>query len=279
MRIRAIAAAAFILAACGRFAAPTEGRVERPTGADELVLRVDVGGGFIPLEYTLRSFPVLSIFGDGRLITQGPQIEIYPGPALPNLQARAISDGGVDAILEAADDAGLLGPDRDYDFPCIADAGTTTFTLNAGGATHVVSAYALFEGAGDCPGVDVEARAKLVEFQNKLGDLASWLPEGSLGEERPFVEDELRVFVRPYSASPEPGLDQRAVEWPLSTSLGTFGEQYSDLEDTRCGVVSGADHDALRDSAQLANELTPWVGDGVRYQLILRPLLPDEHGC
>lgn len=278
MKIRVIAAAALILTACGRFAEPSAG-IERPTGANDLILRVDVGGGFIPVEYTLRSFPMLSIFGDGRLITQGPQIEIYPGPALPNLLVRTVSDEGVDAILEAADDAGLLGPGRDYDFPCIADAGTTTFTLNAGGATHVVSAYALFEGAGDCPGVDAEARGKLVEFQTKLGDLASWLPAGSLGEERPFVEDELRVFVRPYSASPEPELEQQVVEWPLPTPLDTFGEPYPDLENTRCGVVSGTDHDELRDAAQLANELTPWASNGARYQLIFRPLLPDEHDC
>jgi len=279
MKIRAIAAVALLLTACGRLARLGDGGIDHPTGADDLVLRVDVGGGFIPVEYTLRNFPSFALYGDGRLVSQGPQIEIYPGPALPSLLVRTVSGDGIDTILEAAQDAGLLGPDRSYEFPCIADAGTTTFTLSADGAKHVVSAYALYEGATDCPGIDDDARAKLAEFQTKLGDLASWLPDGSLGKERAFVEDELRVFVRPYAASPEPDLQQPVVEWPLVTPLDTFGERYPGLEDTRCGAVSGADHDALRIAAQQTNELTPWTSAGTRYLLVFRPLLPEEHGC
>ena len=51
------------------------------------------------------------------------------------------------------------------------------------------------------------------------------------------------------------------------------------LAEARCGVVSGADLDALWPLMQAANDLTPWVSDGKEYRLILRPLLPDEHGC
>jgi hypothetical protein len=62
------------------------GAIEHPTGPDDLVLRVFTGGGFTSLEWSLREMPQISIYGDGRLIVQGPVIEIYPGPALPNLQ-------------------------------------------------------------------------------------------------------------------------------------------------------------------------------------------------
>ncbi len=97
--------------------------IAHPTGADEVVLRVAYEGGFVPYEYTLSSVPSWSLFGDGTLIVQGPQIEIYPGPALPNLVAIPISEEGVQAILEAARDAGLMDGDATYGNDCIADAG------------------------------------------------------------------------------------------------------------------------------------------------------------
>jgi hypothetical protein len=43
--------------------------------------------------------------------------------------------------------------------------------------------------------------------------------------------------------------------------------------------VSGADLDTLWPLMQGANDLTPWSSGKAEYRLILRPLLPDEHGC
>jgi len=255
------------------------GRVEHPTGADEVVLRWEYEGGFVPVEYELRRIPSWSLFGDGTIVVQGPMIEIYPPPAWPNLLATRISEDGIQAILEAAREAGLMNGDASYDFPCITDMPSTVFTTDAGGQSSVVSAYALGQGQGGaCPGVDEEARAALAEFQMKLGDLASWLPEGSVGEEEPFDLKELRVYVLPYQGDPE--LPQEPVEWPLSTPLSDFGEQVPDqVQDMRCGVVSGSDLETLRTVGEGTNELTPWSSDGTEFRLILRPLLPDEHGC
>ena len=264
---------------CGRLTdAGDGGGIEHPTGPNELVLRMDIGGGFVPVEYALAQFPQWSLFGDGRLITEGPQIEIYPGPALPSLQVQTLTDDGVQAILKAARESGLMGPDRSHDYPCIADAPTTTFTVYADGARHVVSAYALGIGEGACQGADTEARAKLVAFQATLTDLQSWLPAGSVSDQLPFEFDEMRVVVQPYSASPEPGLEQNPIDWPLEP-LSAFGLPDPTFSDFRCGVVSGADFAKLLPDAQRANELTPWRSDGERYGLIFRPLLPDEHTC
>jgi len=264
---------------CGRLTDTGDGGgIEHPIGPNELVLRMDIGGGFVPVEYALAQFPQWSLFGDGRLITEGPQIEIYPGPALPSLQVQTLTEAGVQVILEAAREAGLMGPDRTYDYPCVADAPTTTFTLYAGGAKHVSSAYALGVSEGACPGADTEARAKLAAFQAKLTDLASWLPTGSIGDQVPFEFDEMRVLVRPYSASPEPGLEQSPIDWPLEP-LSTFGRPDPAFSDFRCGVVGGVDLAKLLPDVRRANQLTPWRSDGERYALILRPLLPDEHTC
>lgn len=287
----AVAAVAVLGSACGGVGNDDPGSggttgatgamgIEHPTGADQLILRVAYEGGFVPYEYTLESTPFWSLFGDGTLIVPGPQIEIYPGPALPNLTATPVSEEGIQAILEAARDAGLMDGDANYGDQCIADAATTVFTTNAGGTTTVVSAYALDVGepAGTCGNeMDADARAKLAAFQAKLTDLRGWLPKGSVGTERPYDPTQMRVYVLPYQADAE--LPQDPIDWPLGPPLDEFGEAVRDAADTRCGVVTGADLTTLLEAAGQANALTPWTSGGTEYHLIFRPLLPDEHHC
>jgi hypothetical protein len=252
--------------------------IEHPTGADEVVLRWEYRDGFVPYEYLLKRLPSWTLYGDGRLIVEGPMIEIYPSPALPNVLVRRLSEEGVQAILAAAEDAGLLDGDASYDYRCITDAPTTVFTANAGGSTSVVSAYALGDGnEANCPDVDVEARKTLAGFRDRLGDL-SWLPDGSVGAEEAFDADEVRIYVLPYQGQPD--LPQEPVAWPLETPLDRFGKPVEGgFEDTRCGVVGGADLEVLLPLLQDANDLTPWTSDGTDYRLVVRPLLPDEHDC
>jgi len=288
----AVAAVAVLASACGGVGNDDTGSggstgatgaigIEHPTGADQLILRVAYEGGFVPYEYTLGSTPFWSLFGDGTLIVQGPQIEIYPGPALPNLVAIPISEEGVQAILGAARDAGLMDGDATYSNDCIADAATTVFTTNADGETSVVSAYALEVGEppGTCGGKDDgDARAALAEFQAMLGDLQSWLPADSVGAEEPYDPSEMRVYVQPYRGEAE--LPQGAIEWPLDVPLDGFGEPAANAPtDTRCGLVSGSEFETLFAAAHNANQLTPWTSGGTEYGLIFRPLLPDEHTC
>lgn len=283
--LAAVSVLALALSACGALnddgsgGSGSGGNIDHPTGAGDLVLRWEYTGGFIPYEYSLKRVPGWSLFGDGSVIVEGPQIEIYPGPAMPNLLVTRLSEDGVQAILAAAKDAGLMDGDHTYDYPCITDVPTTVFTTNAGGRRSVVSAYALGDAtAGSCPNVDDASRKLLYDFQTKLGDLASWLPEGSIGAEAAYTPSEVRIYVLPYQADPE--LPQQAIEWPLATGLKSFGESTpGGVQDGRCGTVSGADLDALRADLQAANELTPWSSAGTEYRLLLRPLLPDEHGC
>jgi len=280
----ALLAMALFVSACGRFnddPGPGSGGIDHPTGADQLVLRVATGGGFVTLEYNLRSVAGISIYGDGRMIVEGPMIEIYPGPSLPNLRVSHLSEDAIQAILQQARTAGLLGQDATYDYPCVTDLPTTTFTVTAEGKTHTVSAYALgftegAEASADCQGVDAEARTKLYDFQVKLGDLRSWLPEGSVGQEEPFEPSEMRIYVQPYRGDPE--LTQEPADWPLA-SLTAFGDEDPNFADLRCGVIGGDDLKVLLPEARTANELTPWTSEGGEFSLIFRPLLPDEHTC
>jgi hypothetical protein len=286
--IRTFAIAASLLVAgtaCASRVGTGSGSISHPTGANDLVLRVDVGGGFVAPAATLRQVPSFTLLGDGRVVIPGPQIDIYPGPALPNLQAQTITEEGVQQILRAASAAGLLGPDHRYLTPiAIADAPTTTFTLVAEGRRHVISVYALGQtGPGSTASAEARARAALASFQSKLGDLALWLPKGSIGPSQPFAFDRLRVFV---TRATEPGptagvpLTEPALTWPVASPLSTFGAQLKDpLAAYRCGVVQGSDLTILMPLIRRANELTPWRSDGRSYQLVLRPLLPGEPDC
>jgi hypothetical protein len=118
-------------------------------GAEDLVLRIETTGGFVPVEFIFTSVPSFSVYGDGRVIITGPVMEIYPGPALPNLLQVRLTEKGMAQLLQAAEEAGLAGPLGDLGMPPVADVGTTVFTLNVGGQRYENQVYALgFEPEG-----------------------------------------------------------------------------------------------------------------------------------
>src|SRR5215212_7606087 len=144
----AVAATAPALALAQSDATPAaSGTIEHPTGADDLILRVEVVGGFVPPQVLLSEIPQLSLYGDGRAITTGPMIDIFPSPALPNLRQVTLTEAGIQEVLAAAQAAGLLDGDRTYFNNTVADAPTTVFTVHTGGMTSTISAYGL--GFGD----------------------------------------------------------------------------------------------------------------------------------
>lgn len=249
------------------------GKAPSTTGT-AFTLRIVTAGGFLPPGADLTSVPEFALTADGRVVTAGAQIEIYPGPATPAMLQRSISDAGIAAIRDQARGAGLLGADAHYGNDTVADAGTTFFIATEDGVRHVVSAYAL--GIADQPGLsdNPEARAKLQKFREKIGDLASWLPAGSLGDEKTYEFDALRVVVRAATSGADDPTPNE-LEWPLA-ALATFGDAKGDV---RCGVVSGTDLSTLRPRLSRATQITIWHSDGRDFNLQFRPQLPDELGC
>jgi hypothetical protein len=272
-----------LLAACAD--APVGPRddpgIDHASGRDQLLVRIDNQGGFVPLEWTYRSIPTFSLYGDGTLVVPGAQIAIYPGPALPAISARQIDEAGIQAILEEAiaavsdvpddlDDLGAMG---------IADASTTVITVRAGGVDRTIRVYALFELDGQPDGMpdrEYRARERLSRLVNRLTGLDAWLPAGSLGAEDTYAASAARVYARDYE--PVEDLAQQPIAWPLDVELRDFGAS-ADPVGFRCGVVEGSDWSALLASAAEANELSPWTDAEARFSLLVRPLLPDENGC
>lgn len=281
-RWMAVPAAVLVLAAgCGRFqdaeGPGSGGGIAHSTGAGDLLLQVRVAGGFVPPTYALSALPTFSLYGDGTVIVVGPQIMIYPAPALPPLMSQRVTETGIQKLLEAARDAGAFRDATYDDFCGVADVGTTTIVTNVDDVRHEVSAYALgFDGCTDDPA----ARTKLAAFVGSLPSLTG-LETGvdTVGPMGPYAFSSLAVIVEAYANFEDPSLQQQEVAWPVSTPLATFGEQVEGLPDLRCGVVTGADLEVLRPLLDDANELTPWTSEGDKYRLTLRPLLPDESGC
>jgi hypothetical protein len=283
-----LALLASVAAACaetptGAGSSPSGSAIAHPTGADQLVLRVELVGGFVAPETTFARMPSFSLMGDGTMVEPGVQTEIYPGQALPPLIGRSISEDGIQAILGAAIDAGL-----DHDATVgdlgtvgVSDMPTTVFTLSANGETRRVEAYALGMSGEERPqGMSQEtwaARQALSSFEERLGRLPAWLPEGSIGTEAPYDAPAAALFVRGYQG--DPGLTEDPIAWPLDTGLAGFGSADPSGTDGRCGTVTGTDWEALRSAAQRANTLSPWTSDGRRFAITFRPLLPDQPGC
>ncbi len=268
---------------------PTPTPIAHPSEPDALVLRIETSGGLLPPFVLVTELPELSVYGDGTVITLGPQILIYPPPALPNLLQSRITEDGLQLLLREAAAAGLLDGDADYPLPGVYDAPTTFFTVNAGGKRTRVSVYALgIEDPSDprLTAEQREARQKLAAFAAKARDLTSWLPAATIIErDIPYVITRLQIVAVPADAplapqSPE-NIPVSSRPWPLPTPLSQIGEPAAWVGPTaRCAVIeSRKELPRLLEELATANTATRWESDQQEFVLLVRPLLPDETGC
>jgi len=277
-----VAVSAFTLAGCGEggqgtaTTKPGGDSIIHPAGPNEIILRVDSASGFVPVSYNLTRLPQFTLYGDGTVIVIGPTIAIYPGPALPNLQATKISEEAIQAILSAAREAGLFATGVDYGRPSITDVPTTVIAINADGTTYESSIYAL--GMEADPALTMEqqqARAAISVLLGKLQDPQSF-ETGELAW-APYKYSALAVYSIAVNASDLPGGEEvqpNRLQWPLG-DLSTIGEPVQP-EGFRKLVLSGEDLAALEPLLGQATQITLWEAGGRDYNLYFRPLLPDE---
>ena len=238
--------------------APADG-YEHPTAADEIVVSIAYEGGFMTMEATFSQLPSLLVTGDARQFTLGPQIEIYPGPLLPNVQVADIGEVGIQDLLALADEHGLL-QDREYETDTnVADASDTVVTVSANGETYVHRAYAL--GIGGGPGQTEEAgdRAELQAFVEAatmaLGEAETEAFEADAYLVRSFPIDDLSGYE----------VEPTVVEWSVD------GVELADASD--CVEIPA---DEVHDVFVEANQLTFFEQDGTTYQLAVKPMLPGD---
>ena len=261
-----VAAAAVILAACGSGSSRGSGPPRAPTGADDLVLRVSLTGGFVHPAPS-NAYPDATLYGDGRVITRGPSTAQYPGPALANLVEFRLDEAGIRHVLRSAADAGVL--DRhppDFGRVVAADVPSTVVTARLDGEQHRVSVFGLGLDPKYRTDLSDEQRANRERLRNlvdEVGDSSALHRFVQPGTERRYEPAAVAVFVSPAETT-----DGASHPWPLP-----------DFAATDCAFYERADAATVLAAARSANDGDAWEAAGATYTVAFRPLLPDEHTC
>ena len=266
------------LAACGSGTGADDDALGAVSAApDALVLQVVRAGGFLPVGAAFRSVPDVSVYGDGRVVTEGAQIEVWPPPALPSVQVGRLDADDVRRLVEAG--RALAEAGEDYGQPPVADAPTTAVVVQDGDRRAVAAAVALEElsGAGAAAGGGLTAgqraaRDRLSSYVRQVRDTATAAPAQAYEGEALAVLAEAygRAAPQPVPAAPGPPPE------PAPSELAWPGPA---LAAGDCVVVTGAEADAVRQAAATASVETRWTTGGEVLRLALRPLLPHERTC
>jgi hypothetical protein len=241
-----------------------------------VLLQVRSGGGLAGAGPTIAEVPAVSLYADGRLITPGPQILIYPPPALPSVQLQQLGAARAQALAGQAVAAGVR-PDADFGDPRIPDATTTWITVNSSGTEATVAIPALREADADDPDLTAAQQAARQAVQALVRELEGLPTAEGLPEPEPYRPAEIAVLVRPYTpGSPDPASPAPVRTWPGPALPGSEppGENW-----TGCVIAAGSDVQRIRSAAENASTMTAWTSQGQAWQLRIRPLLPDESRC
>jgi len=264
--------------------APSSGLPTPTAGPAGFVIRASLTQA-LPPRSTFGTLPLLVLTTDGRVLTQGAAIEIYPGPLVLPVVEHPISPKGVATLLQAARDAGILRQGADFTgggLPPGAAAGRLQIVVDGVpydlvGDTNAVGPCPPSQA---CPSMVPGTPAAFARFWYQLLDLAGWLgPE--LGAERAHVAASYAIIVGP---PPEPWQGATPLVWPVTEpALDAFGKPVRGELGTRCGTAAGDLAAALRPLFADATQLTPFVATAAAsatHGLTVRPLLPgDDDPC
>ena len=228
--------------------------------------------------------PMVSITGDNRVVVAGPQIAIFPGPLLPNLQARPITDGGFAKIVDRGRALGMFTGDGNFVPPDVMPgASLGRIEIVVDGVLHDLSGdpsrviVCVTTPCDPAPGTPEAFGA----FWASLADL-TWLG-GDLGREAPYVADSYAILVGVDPAD-DPAIRPAVAIWPLKEQpIATLGKPVGSAPTPRCGTVREPDATALLPSLEAANQLTRWVDEGAdradATAIQVRPMVPGEDVC
>jgi hypothetical protein len=249
---------------------PETASIDYPTGADEVVLRYEEGGGLMMVEWSLASAPTFTLFGDGTVIFRDPASAAPPDErgvlVNPPFKTAKLSPEQIDSLLEfAITEGGLAAAREQYDNPMLADVGTTVFTINAGGRSKQVTVAGLLESDGSAP--DATSRS---QFRALAERLRSFDNAGNV----PTVEYEPEQWrVHLIEAG---GIDPAAVQpWPWA-DLGP--DDFAAQGNFPFRVMSGDEVGRLEVDGAAGGLSGYYVEgpDGKTYGVVVRPLLPGD---
>ena len=254
---------------------PDFGAIEHPTGATDIILRFEEGGGFVMPAFLAVQAPIFTLYGDGTIVFRNPALApLEPIGSVYRMRpfrTARLTEAQIQDLLTMALGEGGLGIARaNYPNDQISDAPTAVFTIDAGGVKKTVSIYALgleIDGMADAP-----ARAAFAKLAKHLGNIddggaiatAEYAPEhyrGILLDGQPGAPD----------ARPWPWTDIAPADFVSNGDPNAF--------QIPARTMSGEELKALGiDPFQGGFQGLTLIGpsDGKIYSFSLRPLLPDE---
>lgn len=261
-----LTAAALLLTACGveEGSAVGVGDVSPPQDPKAPVLQITSEGGFAPVELVLGRGPRVTLLADRSLIYEGPMIEIYPQPLVPNYQVGNISEAQFDEVMRLVEEVGLPDFTEERDDQAnqnVADATTEVVTFWDSAGAHTYSVYAL----GINPSPSEPKTAAFLKLFNYVLDLP-----GSIDAE-PYTGEAVQVIAGPGFADPE-FPDVR--DWPLESDTSDWTVLPNEWQCT-------TDDPAILDLFGDATWNTQWTpaDDGEPLKLLVRPIHPGEAPC
>lgn len=244
--------------------------IAHPTGATEIILRMEQGGGFVPFGFLFTQAPSFTLYGDGTVIFKpidNRAGDPFGGQAMLPWRVGHMTEADIQALLQFALGPGRLANAREnYDNPMVADAGSTFFNLNAGGVEKVVTIYAL--GLDDGP--DRADRAGFSQLAEVLNDFQN---QGvDLGEVVAYEPELYKVLLMEGFGEPV----GQVRDWPWD-DLTVADWPDAEEPDGRVAFLD-ADHIAQLIEVPNGGHFGIWVTtpDGTNVQFGIRPLLPDE---
>ena len=256
---------------------PAVGAIDHKTGATDILLRYDEGGGFVMPGFLASQVPPFTLYGDGTVIFRNPALQLPPAegsvsPANPMRTAKLTEDQIQELLVYALGEGGLAVARASYENMMVADAGTAVFTVHAGGVDKTVSVYAL--GMDTQGGADAPARAAFQKLAAKLADF----DQGGTFPTAIYQPAAYRavLFEAPGVQAP----DIRAWPWPdlkvtdFTPDADPNGLQFPHrtLEPDEVAKLGVKDVQGGFQGMVLTGS------DGKLYTLSLRPLLPGDAG-
>jgi hypothetical protein len=227
------------------------------------------------LDLNITSVPIFTLYGDGTILFRSPEDQ----PAADAnfllrynpLKSAKLSEAQIQEVLEFAIGPGGLGIARgQYDNPLMADAGSATYTLNAGGRTKVVSIYGLLETGAEGP--DAIPRKAFIALAQRLRNFDDGGTYPTVAYDPPAYRAILQEVT---------GLHAKTHPWPWANL--TFAD-FPTPKDPNAGfvlpqrVLTPAEVAAIGLGDLRGGALGIYLDgpDGKQYSLALRPLLPGE---
>lgn len=255
---------------------PSGDGLAHPTGSDEIVLRFDESGGFVPPEFLAAHVPYFTLYGDGRVVFVSTSTVVQPTPdnvsVGPPIRTATLSEDQIQSLLAMAlGDGGLAVARAEYQNPLVADAPTAVFEINVDGGSKTVSVVAL--GMEGEPGPDSMTLAKLAALRERLRDF----DQGGALAASPYVPTAYRgvlleaAGVQGVPIRDWPWEDLSPADFPLPGDPNVLQQRKRVLTPEQVEALGVTGYESGIQSGI-------WLRgpDGKLYSLAVRPLLPDE---